>query len=144
MGLLDLILPGKTKFGIAANILAAHYTFMNISPKIIQMALHDIVEQLWKGYSHSTPEEAYIHFLKEPRNVQLNIFAHAFNNINIAPMLKGEHWTIVRNPLLPTIYDKTFLDVVRGRFYKMYGEYIDIPNEPLTSEDFGLLLDMKE
>lgn len=144
MGLLDLVFPGKTKFGVAANILAAHYTINEVSPKIIKMALHDIVDKLWKGYNQKSPENAYMMFLSLTRNEQLNLFAHAFNNVNIAPMLNGEFWTIVKNPLLPSIYDKLSMEVVRSRFVKMYGEDIDVPQEPFTSEELGFLLDKQD
>jgi hypothetical protein len=143
MGLLDIVFPGKTKLGVAANILAAKYTLEGVSPKIVGDALHDIVDKLWRGYNQGSPEEAYLYFMDKPRNVQLNLFAQAFDNINIAPLLKGEYWTRVRNPLLPTIYDDSFLTIVSGRFYKMYGEDIHVPNEPFTPEELEVLLGMK-
>lgn len=143
MGILDLVFPGKTKFGVAANVFSAHHMIPKISPEIVKQALHDIVERLVDGYASRTPEEAYFTFLDCDRRTQLNIFAQAFDNINISPLLNGEYWTRVRNPMLPTIYDDNAFAAVHGRFFKMYGLRIHLPENPFSSEELSQILSIK-
>ena len=135
MGLLDLVFPGKTKMEVAANIINADYNLKNLPPEINKKAFHDIIEKLHHGFNQKTPEDAYSMFLGEPRKIQLNILSLAYQNINIAPLLNGEYWRYVKNPFLPTIYDESIFEAVTSRMSKQYGITINIPGEPITSDE---------
>ena len=135
MGLLDLVFPGKTKMEVAANIINAAYNLENLPPEVSRNAFHDIIDKLQHGYNRETPEDAYRMFLNESRKIQLNILSLAYDNINIAPLLKGEYWRYVKNPLLPTIYDERMFNTVMRRIRKQYGISIDIPDNPISSKE---------
>jgi hypothetical protein len=132
MGFLDLVFPGKTKMEVAANIINANYNLHNLPPDINKSAFHDIIDKLQRGYNQKTPEDAYFMFLGEPRMIQLNILALAYNNINIAPLLKGEYWRYIKNPFLPTIYSEMIFESVKNRIKKQYRVSIVIPIEPFS------------
>ena len=107
----------------------------NLPPEINKKAVHDIVDKLQSGFNQKTHEDAYFMFLGEPRRIQLNILALAYNNINIAPLLKGEYWRYVKNPFLPTIYNETIFESVKSRIEKQYGIAADIPDEPFSGDE---------
>ncbi len=137
MGLLDLVFPMKTKFGVAANILSAEYALKNLSPDIIKRALNDVIHKLQNGFNLKNEEEAFSRFLREDRQTQLNVLALAFDNINISPLQRGEYWTFTKNPFNPTIYDESAMDAVKSRYRKTYREDFSISSQPITSEELS-------
>jgi hypothetical protein len=139
MGLLNFILPNKSKFDLATNVLMAEYNLSKVSGNTTKAAMYDIISNLIIGFRLDTQEKAYARFLSESRLVQLALLANGFSNTNVAPMLQGEFWTHIRNPFLPNIYDSNSIDAVRSRIFKTHGEDIEISDDPITSEELSLL-----
>jgi hypothetical protein len=139
MGLLDLVFPGKTKMEVAANIINAEYNLCNIHPHLTIKAFKDVTDKLWKGYNRDSPEDAFSYFLEMPRNLQLNILALAYNNTSTAPLINGEYWTYVKNPILPQIYDQKILFTVYRRIQKQYDVDIEMSSHSITKGDLEML-----
>ncbi len=140
MGFLDLFFPGRVKFGVAANIIAAEYTLQNAPPELVKKAFADVFCYLAKTQNLDSPEAARKQFLSKPRNVQLNLLALAFHRIGISPMLKTEFWTEVDNPLKRLLYSTPHLEIVRKRINKKNHYMYDMNKLPITAAELEKIL----
>jgi hypothetical protein len=138
---LKKLLPSPKKLNAATNALLAEHSISLIelvgeNPFVKELKSGVVSAWRHSGFPNMNEEYIYERFNSFTRFQQLNILAMAFNELNQAPMLQGEFWQNVKNPLLPNLEDKQHINSVAARLKSKHGVDIHIPEEKLNIYDW--------